>query len=385
MEELFSQNIFALYIIACLAVISYNNFKENQRIVLLYIFSYSICYFNILSVSIILLLLLIMTFVFLEYLSEDSAKLRIITRFLYKIYDYLFMMFFQYHVLWIIISFFSLYLAHYFDEIPDLRLLSYAWSILCLCIGAHLTISQPFKVHTISEVNARFEKDPPYSFKLNDEMFLRLQMLCDFEDNTYFIRKNSYSCISCEYFSCYLELKGYTVKSFLRTFIAIIFGKGAKIQTVKGRIIRRGYSTPEMQLLRTLGVQRGYDKYKYQRKVYEIIYSKIYFASLKEYHRSNTFMDMCHYRHYLLYIYLKTVLIKIKDKRFQPLSIVFENYVDISKWPMEALFIACLGLSFKGVSKNTLNTYSDIIRKYNLNSREIESLYKDFDTRFPII
>ena len=37
MEELFSQNIFALYIIACLAVISYNNFKENQRIVLLYI------------------------------------------------------------------------------------------------------------------------------------------------------------------------------------------------------------------------------------------------------------------------------------------------------------------------------------------------------------
>ena len=140
-----------------------------------------------------------------------------------------------------------------------------------------------------------------------------------------------------------------------------------------------------MQLLRTLGVQRGYDKYKYQRKVYEIIYSKIYFASLKEYHRSNTFMDMCHYRHYLLYIYLKTVLIKIKDKRFQPLSIVFENYVDISKWPMEALFIACLGLSFKGVSKNTLNAYSDIIRKYNLNSREIESLYKDFDTRFPII
>ena len=54
MEELFSQNIFALYIIACLAVISYNNFKENQRIVLLYIFSYSICYFNILRVSIIL-------------------------------------------------------------------------------------------------------------------------------------------------------------------------------------------------------------------------------------------------------------------------------------------------------------------------------------------
>ena len=94
MEELFSQNIFALYIIACLAVISYNNFKENQRIVLLYIFSYSICYFNILRVSIILLLFLIMTFVFLEYLSEDSAKLRRITRFLYKIYDYLFIMFF---------------------------------------------------------------------------------------------------------------------------------------------------------------------------------------------------------------------------------------------------------------------------------------------------
>ena len=31
MEELFGSNLFAIYIIACIAVISYSNFRENQR------------------------------------------------------------------------------------------------------------------------------------------------------------------------------------------------------------------------------------------------------------------------------------------------------------------------------------------------------------------
>ena len=97
MEELFSSNLFAIYIIASIAVISYTNFEENQRMFLLYLFTYAIAFFKIFRISASLLLLVLITFVFLEYLSEDKKKLTLITNLIYKCVDYAFMMLFQYH------------------------------------------------------------------------------------------------------------------------------------------------------------------------------------------------------------------------------------------------------------------------------------------------
>ena len=99
MEELFGSNLFAIYIIACIAVISYSNFRENQRMFLLYLFTYATVFFGIFRVSAGLVLLFIVTFVFLEYLSGDAQKLSLIVRFRFKLYDYGFMMLFQYHLL----------------------------------------------------------------------------------------------------------------------------------------------------------------------------------------------------------------------------------------------------------------------------------------------
>lgn len=45
MEELFSTNLYAIYVIASLAVISYTNFEENQRMFILYILTYAISFF----------------------------------------------------------------------------------------------------------------------------------------------------------------------------------------------------------------------------------------------------------------------------------------------------------------------------------------------------
>ena len=97
MEELFSNNLFAIYIIASIAVISYTNFNENQRMFLLYLFTFATAFFEIFEVTASIILLVLITFVFLEYLTEDIKKLTLITNLLYKLYDYLFMMFFQYH------------------------------------------------------------------------------------------------------------------------------------------------------------------------------------------------------------------------------------------------------------------------------------------------
>ena len=80
-EELFSSNLFAIYIIACITVISYTNFRENQRMFLLYLFAYATAFFQIFRISYSLALLLITTFVFLEYF--EVVKSEIISNFMF--------------------------------------------------------------------------------------------------------------------------------------------------------------------------------------------------------------------------------------------------------------------------------------------------------------
>lgn len=417
MEELFSNNILVIYIIACLAVISYTNFKENQRIFLLYLFTYGTAYFSVFSVRTSIPLLVIITFVFLEYLTEDGKKLELFIRISHKCLDYFFMMFFQYHFLWVLFAFMFLTvsrsdcIAHclYF-QLNDFKFsllatlgnnetassqvsinydifVSILWtiskllSILFLWLGIHLTISQPFKIKSITKIVEKFEQIPIYKFEYHPEMQEKFDLLCDFEDTTYFLRSKSYSSFSWEYLKCILKKYGIQSVRSLSTVLKSDIGKKISIYALF-LFLRRGHSTPEMQLLRTIGIVRGYDKYKYQRKVFEIVYSKVFFSALKEYHRANTYSSLQHYRHYLLFVYFQTILTKINGKRCLPLSSAFSNKNDIANWSMNGLFVACLGLSFREVNDFHLELFAQIINKYNLDSKKIKMLSDRYPEKF---
>ena len=380
MEELFSGNLFAIYIIASIAVISYTNFEENQRMFLLYLFTYAIAFFKIFRISASLLLLVLITFVFLEYLSVDKKKLTLITNLIYKCVDYAFMMLSQYHFFWIFIAFLILHFSHY-EYFSKCQYFLKIISILPLFWGSHLAISQPFKIKSITDMCKVFDDFPPYQFEYSEEMQEKFDLLCAFEDKTYFQRKKSYSCISIEYFFCFLRNHGFPSGLFFRKAFYNI-STAQKRGYVSANLFSRGYSTPEMQLLRSVGILRGYDRYKIQRKVFEVLYSKIFFSSLKEYHEANTYLRLNHYRHYLLYVYFQTVMTKIHGQKYTPLSSVFENEKDITTWSMEGLFIACLGLCFRNVSDENLALYNDIIHRFELNTARIKKLDSDFPKKF---
>jgi len=380
MEELFSSNLFAIYIIACIAVISYTNFKENQRMFLLYLFTYATAFFEIFRISASIVLILLITFIFLEYLTEDIKKITLITNLVYKIYDYTFMMFFQYHFFWILLAFVTLHVSHCLSAH---QMLLKGVSIIPLFLGAHLTISQPFKIKSITDMCHVFETYPPYQFEYREKMQEKFELLCAFEDKTYFQRKDSYSCISFEYIKYFLKNHGFPKLNFFKKALSNV-STPQKMYRMGSRIFKRGYSTPEMQLLRTVGILRGYDKYKIQRKIFEILYSKIIFSSLKEYHKANTYLALNHYRHYLLYVYFQTVMTKINGRKCTPLSSAFKNRNDVSNWSMDGLFVACLGLSFREVSDYQLTLFSEIIDDFGLNVARIKELNDQYPDEFPL-
>ena len=57
-------------------MICYTNFRESQRMILLYLFTYATAFFGVFRISASLLLLLLITFFFLEFLTEDTKNLR---------------------------------------------------------------------------------------------------------------------------------------------------------------------------------------------------------------------------------------------------------------------------------------------------------------------
>ncbi|MEL7624671.1 MAG: hypothetical protein AAGU12_13975 [Clostridiales bacterium] len=379
MEELFNNNIFIIFIMVSVAIISYSNFLENQRMFLLYLFSYGTAYFNIFNIRESLALLLITTFIFLEYLTDDAKKLELIVRFDYKILDFVFLIFFQYQLLMIIFSFLFLWLTKQTDTAAAKYLL-YFLSFSFLIYGEHQVISQPFKVKNITNTIPIFEKFPVYTFQYEESMQEKFDLLCAVEDKSYFYRTKSYSSYSMEYLQ-YLftrhDWRKLSLRKVLRRLPAI------KFEATGIRVVGRGFSTPEMQLLRTIGIARGYDRHKIKRKIYEIVYSKILFTSLKSYHQANSYLSLKYYRHYLLFVYFQAVLTKIKGKRYMPLSTTFSDPKGVQNWSLNGLFIACLGLSFKEVSDHTLMLHDDIIQQFKLNPQCIRQLNAGFpETKF---
>lgn len=378
MEMLFGENGAALYLIACLAIISYTNFSDSQRMFLLYLFSFALAASGVFRIRTCLLLLACSTFVFLEYLSEDRRKLELVVKLRYKLLDYFYLMLFQYDFLTLFLSMGLLFLSRRCCARGLLLFLS----LLALARAEQWTVAQPFKIKSFTDTARVFDEHPPYMYRHSGELRRRFELLCAFEDRSYFSRSRSYSCVSAEYLRWRLGGRIFSLRAFkaLRRFLPELRARLPRVRIDKSglHVSGRGYSTPEMQLLRTIGIARGYEQYKLRRKIYEVLYSKIFFSSLKDFHQANTFLELEHYRDYILWVYTQNVLTVINGTRCRTFSLAFESGSDVEHWSLEGMFVACLGLCFRPATDAVLDMYYDIICDFGLDREEILRLYKKF-------
>lgn len=376
-----------MYLFACLTIINYTQFKENQRIFLIYLMTYGLSYIKLFNISTTLIFLVVVTFVYIEVLSSDDEKLRMFTKFRFKIADYLFFAIFQYHIFWVIISviFTSnsvktwlydrlIFIANnYFSIINNILKQYYVisieqfssainlLSIFLFIIGAIKIISQKFKVKNITELMKYFKEKPINLINLSEINPVFFEMIVDLEDKTYFIRRNSYNFFSWEF----LKYKKGKISNYLK--------QGNAVKEVSNYVSRskniRGYSTIEMQLIRTIGIERGYTK-TLLRKIYEIVYSRIFFRSLKDFYDENRYAKRHEFKKYLLYIYFHNVNTKIASVVYKKMSSVYNE--DIPKWTKEEFFVACIGLTHASFSFESIKQkYLTEINKYKLDEQQI--------------
>ncbi|EAD5681978.1 hypothetical protein P0B80_001403 [Listeria innocua] len=385
MENLFNNNLFFVYLFACIAIVNYASFKENQKILLMYLMTFGLSFLNILNLGMSIVFLLLSTFIYLEFLSNDNEKQIIIVKLGYKLLDYFFIIFFQYHIGWIIFSLLPIFLRNelsnnidfnWFLEV-DVEKISYILSIIAILIfvlGVSRVTAQEFKVKSVDEVIKKyFSPNPIYRRPHSDFSSCYFEMISDMEDKTYFKRKQTYSFLSFEFISIKNKQLSGNTKSLME------YAKKAYKFIKRSKNIR-GYSTLEMQLIRILFIEAGYNK-KIVRKIFELVYTKIFLQSLKNFYEANVYEHRSEYKKYLLFIYFNNTNTKIAGKSFQSMRNVFPEK-EIKDWSNEELFVVCAGLPYRDfTAAEVLSAYQYIIEKYELDRVKIKESIKAIESK----
>lgn len=376
MEQLFGDNLIIIYFIVGLGVICYSNFNTQQRIMLMYTITYVCCLLNILDAKVALIMMTLLLFIYLEYLTEDYYKLKIVRKIHYKILDAMFLMIFQYYYIFFVLAV-SLQ-TNYIRMIVDWKYykeICIAISFIMVFFCIHETSIQRFEILPITDIMKVIDKNPVYQFPYNEIDAGKYTILTEIEDKSYFKRKNSYNFLS-------LEFAKYRILRF-RTYIKHYHGK-EKIKRVMyaaehyAAITKhvRGYSTIEMQLIRNIGLRTGYNCVM-RRKVFEFVYTKIFFCSLKQFFIDNYYNNRQHYKEYLLWLYFRVVKTKINGKAVMPASLAFiDDKMEL--WSKEGIFIVCMGLSSKGKEYYSFSPYYEIIQNNEMDEEKIRDMYNDF-------
>lgn len=417
MESLFSKYPYALFFIAGFFMLIENrDIKKtiNSNIVILFIIFSITSIFSVGSFWKNSLVILVLTFIELEILSTTEDRDKLIVSAKYKLQDFIFTSINKYKMLSMLLINFLFYMSNIWSDINTFWWLIYILIISGLFLGNIGRIyKNEFNTKTLDKIEKDYinatigYKDP----RKNKNLKKKIELLLEIEDRTFEHRKSSHTILCWESLVYKLNkdydtidkintINSYKIQYKLR-FIRYNFKKIINLSyrifvvLIKAifskqglrRYLNRGYSTIEMQLIRTYGVVSGYEK-TYIRKIYELIYANIFFKSY--YRKSN-------YYHYLEedeeikyripYAYLNSVRTFINGKIFknirgyykyirniprgQKLSKGEENHI-VYNLSIEEIFIFILGLSKKKINNDIMIKYSHYIEKYDLNVNKLE-------------
>ncbi len=424
MENFFNQYPYALFFIGCFFLLVEN--KEikkttNSNIIVLYIIFAITCIFSVGSYWKNSMIIMVLSFIELEILSSSEEKNILMVSAKYKLIDFCFIVVNKYKILSMMIISFLYYISNDLFRENIYLWIIYNFLISCLFLSNIGRIyKNKFNVKDIDEIEKEYYKATkryifPTEFGTRTQKALKkkIDMLLEIEDRTFKHRKSSYNIIcweslvyklnkdynrvdkihSVNYF--YIKYKfEYILKNlnkilqlayriFVVSIKALFSKKGLK------RYLNRGYSTIEMQLIRTIGINSGYEE-TYIRKIYELIYSNVFFKSYERKRNYYHYLKNDEYWKYKIpYAYFKLVRTFINGLVF---TNICEYYKYIRNMPQnrkisevekeriiyilcpEEIFIFILGLSKKYIDYNILTDYAYYINKYNLNIDKLKKI-----------
>lgn len=359
METLFNENTIFIFFFAMIAIYNYSDLKEYQRMAIIYISVYSLTVLNVIGVKLALVLLIISLFCFFELFTSDETKFKILVNPIYKIIDFIYISLSQYAFGEMCFALLVLRI-----KLPGIlngqevifKILSFLLMVWTLTV----TLQQKYVVHTFGEMYRIFTYFPINKVDFNEKLDEACSILTSIEDKLYFERK-AYSFFSPQYLLSMLKDKINSQRGS-RKIVAFFSAGNYFVKNIFNE--SRGYSTIPMQLIRSIGIKRGYN-YKYRRKIFEIIYSRMFFKGIERMLYEDQVAQRQYFKKYLLYIYFHKVNTFLGNATFSKFLNAFDmkynkrNEKDIYDCTNEGIFIACMGLSKRAdnITRDNIDYY----------------------------
>lgn len=384
-----------LLIVLFISEVKINEDNLKEKFILSYLLLILLRFLGLLSIKFIIFFIIPFYFIFIELIFNKEKNKIIISNPFFYIIDYLYIMIFKYHILGFLLSLFVISEYYYSNVIytfPDCEITYYVLGVLSLIIYLYTINKISFnKFNTLSfnEIIDKMEsilsfKNYEHDYRLDDF----IQILSWYEDRSFLARKNNYNLFNFSFIKYKFNRvfnrrvnKIYNIKiigiilKYIVTILIIIIKilrnivyKIRNIGIVFYKIIRkkrklysirsiiRGYSTIEMQLLRTLALKDGYEN-TIQRKFYEIIYTDVFFKSLKNTYKYYYYGNLKEYKYYLLELYIRVAPTFINNKRYNNINLLFKDRDNIFELTNEEFFLFTLGLSNKEISFDKIDDY----------------------------
>lgn len=405
MEELFKGSVIFAYMFFCITMLSYDIFSSFQKITLIYLTNLGMTYTGILGAKYSVFLLIIMMYMYEEFLQTyDKDKNIVITNWIYKFCDFCYLCIFKNYIIWMFLSLIMVsnkIKSKYIDQIWICYGLSFLFFLICI----HKLHGQKYKLETISKMFRNFNSNAYKKINIDNKNARTIfNLVVEIEDKSFFLRKNTFSWLSLE-FMVYRIKKYINIRKNYRNGMKrknkkgkryyfrhplILIEKGTKIlfNKIKSLVkylkkikrVIRGYSTLEMQYIRTLGIISDKRKYVLRRKVYELLYTKIFFDSVKKYYYRNSYDKYDYFKEYLLYQYMQVTYTKINGIPFKTFMDAFENK-NISEMDINSAVVAILGMNGNGIYPKRLDLYDNVFCKFDVDSNRVQELANKIGNR----
>lgn len=371
MEELL-QNSAVLFVIVTLLYVVITDLKmtERLRVLLVYIFSFVLAIAGIFEQHFIWIGSAVVLFLALEFLTDDTWRLQLFTRPDYKLIDFLYRMFVEYAYAPFLASLLMIVIGQLPQVAGTGQITAYSLGGILLVISLFILTAKKYATKSISDIIAQLEGDMlTYQLDVTPHMADLFLILTAMEDRAYFERSDTQHTIPFGY--------------FIRKSIGYIQGRTPyEIWWAIRGLFTRGYGTIEMQLLRSIGIEYGY-QYTYQRKIFEVLYANMIFNGYRGYliHGRG---DYSQYRAFIIHKYIESVDVRINGKLFRPYngrsSLLWMYGADsLENISREQFFVWCLGLPQRDYIYDwVLDYYDDIMYIHDIDRRRVKVLLGDF-------
>lgn len=341
MEALFNNSTLFIFFFAMLSIFNYTDLKIEQRVSIIYVSVYAMVALDIIGLKLAFAFLLLTMFCYLEIFTNDAMKLKLLVNPIYKIVDCIYLSVSQYYLLLVLVAVscfyykFDHWLGSYAVYLKLVSLIPFSYAIISV-------LRQKYVINTFQKMYYIFTEFPIHQVEFNDKLATACDILVSIEDRGYFER-DAYSILSPSYLFSIVRRK---LRN--RTFTERWHQGTTFISNIL--TFKRGYSTIPMQLVRTLGIKYGYNC-RIRRKIYEILYSRMFFGGMKRLLNEEHVAKREHFKEYLLYIYFHVVKTYLGDATFSKFLNAFDmqyqkkNNIDIYDCSNEGIFIACMGLN----------------------------------------